>query len=116
MDVWDIVKAAGIPALLLGVIVTTWVQVRAVKRGIQALLRDRLLQGYKFYRHQGWADEDDRTNLENIYQQYHDLGANGVMDNLRERFLDLPTDPPTPAQQPAAGQPVTTPPATTTTD
>ena len=42
--VWDIIKAAGIPALLLGGIITTWIQTRAVKRGIQALLRDRLIQ------------------------------------------------------------------------
>ena len=92
--IWDIVKAAGIPALLLGVIVTSWVQIRSVKRGVQALLRDRLLQGYKFYRRQGWADEDDRSNLENIYLQYHNLGANGVMDDLHNKFLALPAEDP----------------------
>lgn len=116
---WDIIKAAGIPALLMGLIITTWLQTRAVKKGVQALLRDRLLQGYKYYRAQGWADEDDRTNLENVYQQYHALGANGVMDDLRARFLALPPDPPNPAPQtPAAVQPVSTPtaPATTTTE
>lgn len=96
--IWDIVKAAGIPALLLGVIVTSWIQIRSVKRGVQALLRDRLLQGYKFYRAQGWADEDDRTNLENVYIQYHNLGANGVMDDLRSKFLALPVGPQNPAQ------------------
>ena len=96
--IWDIVKAAGLPALLLGVIVTSFVQIRSVRRGIQALLRDRLLQGYKYYRAQGWADEDDRANLENIYVQYHNLGANGVMDNLHDRFLALPTDPPGPTR------------------
>lgn len=121
MDFWEILKAAGVPALLLGLIITTWVQTRAVKRGVQALLRDRLLQGYKYYRAQGWADENDRSNLENVYQQYHALGANGVMDNLRERFLQLPPDPPTPAPQtPGAVQPVpvttTTQPATTITN
>ena len=116
-EVWDIIKAAGIPALLLGLIITTWIQTRAVKRGVQALLRDRLLQGYKYYRMQGWADEDDRSNLENVYEQYHALGANGVMDNLRLRFLDLPLDPQAPAPNtPAAAQPVTTPPATTSTN
>lgn len=99
MEVWDIVKAAGIPALLLGVIITSWVQIVSIKRGVQALLRDRLLQGYKYYRQQGWADEDDRSNMENIYLQYHHLGANGVMDNLHDRFLGLPTDPPRTAQQ-----------------
>lgn len=96
--IWDIVKAAGVPALLLGVIVSSWVQIRSVKRGVQALLRDRLLQGYKYYRAQGWADEDDRTNLENVYVQYHGLGANGVMDDLRKKFLALPADPPKTAQ------------------
>lgn len=124
MSFWEIVKAAGVPALLLGLIITTWVQTRAVKRGVQALLRDRLIQGYKYYAAQGWADVDDRSNLENVYVQYHALGVNGVMDNLRERFLALPltqANPTTPAPQtPAAVQPgpapasTITPPATTT--
>lgn len=121
MSFWEIAKAAGVPALLLGLIITTWVQTRAVKRGVQALLRDRLLQGYKYYRAQGWADENDRANLENVYVQYHALGANGVMDDLRQRFLALPPDPPKPAPQtPGAVQPVpvttTTQPATIITD
>ena len=121
MSFWEILKAAGVPALLLGLIITTWIQTRAVKRGVQALLRDRLLQGYKYYRAQGWADENDRANLENVYVQYHALGANGVMDNLRERFLALPPDPPQPVPQtPGAVQPVpvtsTTQPATITTN
>ena len=115
---WDIVKAAGIPAILLSIIITTWVQIRAVKKGVQALLRDRLIQGYKFYRAQGWADEDDRSNMENVYQQYHALGANGVMDNLRGRFLDLPLGPQLPAPHTqATGQPAgSAAPATTTTN
>lgn len=116
MDAWEIIKAAGIPALLLGVIITSWVQIHAVKKGVQALLRDRLIQGYKFYRAQGWADEDDRSNLENVYVQYHALGANGVMDNLRQKFLDLPLGPQQPAPNgQAAGQPGNGQPAAATT-
>ena len=100
MDAWEIVKAAGVPALLLGVIITSWIQIHAVKKGVQALLRDRLIQGYKFYSHQGFADVDDRSNLENVYVQYHALGANGVMDDLRKKFLELPIeDPRRPAPQ-----------------
>jgi len=114
--VWDILKAAGVPALILGLIITQWVQIRAVKKGVQALLRDRLIQGYKYYRQQGWADEDDRANLENVYVQYHALGANGVMDNLRQKFLDLPLGPQRPAPiGRAAGQPAAGTPAATTT-
>ena len=49
----------------------------AIAMGIQALLRDRLLQGYKHYQEKGWADYEDRANLENVWQQYHALGGNG---------------------------------------
>lgn len=108
MDWWEIAKAAGIPVLLLGLIATTWSQTKAVKKGVQALLRDRLIQGYKYYTAQGWADVNDRSNMENVYQQYHALGANGVMDDLRKKFLELPLSQqqPAPHQTPAGGQPV----------
>ena len=107
MDFWEIAKAAGVPALLLGVIITSWVQIHAVKKGVQALLRDRLVQGYKVYAAQKYASVDDRSNRENVYVQYHKLGANGVMDDLRDKFLALPLDPPQPAPQTqAAAQPV----------
>lgn len=65
-------------------------QNKAIMLGVQAFLRDRLLQGYKHYLAKGWADYDDRENLENIYAQYHALGANGVMDDMRSQFLSLP--------------------------
>lgn len=112
-NVWEIVKAAGIPALLLGVIITSWVQISAVKKGVQALLRDRLIQGYKYYSHQGYAEFEERANMENVYVQYHKLGANGVMDDMRQKFLALPMENPLkPAPQTqAAAQPATSPPA-----
>lgn len=96
MSTWNWLSLLGIPAVVASIVAALWVQTVAVKRGIQALLRDRLLQGYKFYRSQGWADEDDRLNLENVYQQYHALGQNGVMDDLRAKFLQLPVVKPEP--------------------
>lgn len=65
-------------------------QNKAMMSAIQAMLRDRLLQGYRHYFAKGWADYDDRENLENIYGQYHALGKNGIMDEFRERFMALP--------------------------
>ena len=63
----------------------------AVGEGMKALLRDRLLQGYKFYINSvRWADEDDRANMENMYVQYHALGGNGDMNDLRRTFKHLP--------------------------
>ena len=89
-------------------------QNKATMLGVQALLRDRLVQGYKYYAAQKYANVDDRSNLEHVYVQYHKLGANGVMDDLREKFLALPLDPPQPAPQTqAAAQPVAVPVTTT---
>ena len=68
-------------------------QNKAIMLGVQAFLRDRLLQGYRHYITKGWADYDDRENLENIYTQYHALGANGIMDDMRKQFRTLPTQP-----------------------
>jgi len=53
----------------------------AIAEGVKALLRDRLLQGYKHYIEKGWADMDDRSNMENVWRQYHALGGNGDMND-----------------------------------
>lgn len=65
-------------------------QNKAIMLGVQAILRDRLLQGYRHGLDQGFAEYDDRENMENIYTQYHALGANGVMDDMRDKFRSLP--------------------------
>ena len=92
MSTWNWLALFGVPSIVGALIVSLWVQTKAIKRGVQALLRDRLLQGYKHYRAQGYADEDDRSNLDNIYIQYHALGKNGVMDDLHNKFLKLPIE------------------------
>ena len=63
----------------------------AIKEGVKALLRDRLLQGYKHYINDvGFADESDRANMENIYKQFKYLKGNGDMKDLRKTFRRLP--------------------------
>lgn len=63
----------------------------AIKDGVKALLKDRLIQGYKHYINDvGYADEHDRENLENVYKQYHALKGNGDMKDLRKTFRKLP--------------------------
>lgn len=70
-------------------------QTRAVMLGVQALLRDRLLQAYRHYAVQGWADYDAKQNVENIHTQYEALGPNNVMQGYHERFMALPDNSPT---------------------
>ena len=61
-----------------------------VKRGIQALLRHELYDLYNEYYPQGYAPLDVKNDFENIYMGYHNLGKNGVMDGMHERFMSLP--------------------------
>lgn len=63
----------------------------SLKLGVQALLRDRLMQGYRFFIKQGYIDISDKENYDNMYQKYHSLGKNGVMDSMHAEIMNLPT-------------------------
>ena len=63
----------------------------ALESGVQALLRDRLIYQYEKYKSRGYAPIYAKENFENLYEQYHKLGANGVMDSIHEEFKALPS-------------------------
>lgn len=65
---------------------------KALEFGVQALLRDRMLHCYNKYIDAGYAPIYAKENYENMYQQYHELGGNGVMTHLHEEFMALPTE------------------------
>lgn len=62
---------------------------KATQLGVQALLRDRLYKIYSRCKDRGYATLSERENFENLYTQYHSLGANGVMDDIRSKLLAL---------------------------
>ncbi len=62
----------------------------ANNRGTQALLRDRLLQGYHFFRKRGMVTYGEARNYENMYEAYHALGKNGIMDIIYQKFKQIP--------------------------
>ena len=62
----------------------------AQSAGLQSVLKDLLKIRYLEWINKGYAPMDARDDLEKMYQSYHRLGANGVMDALREEFLNLP--------------------------
>lgn len=64
----------------------------ALEQGVQALLRDRLYQMYYHYLEKGSAPIYARENFENMYKKYHELGANGVMDDYYHKFMNIPTE------------------------
>lgn len=65
---------------------------QAVEHGVQALLRDRMLTNFNRYTERGFAPLFTKENFENMYQQYHNLGGNGVMTQLHSEFMELPTE------------------------
>ena len=96
MTIYNWMCLVGIPGLFAGLIGFIRLQVKAnkaVRLAVQAMLRDRLLQGYKHYLEKGWADLDDRSNMENVYTQYKALKGNGDMRDLRRTFRHLPMIP-----------------------
>ena len=60
------------------------------KLGLQAVIKNTLKNRYEKWIREGQAPLDAKDDLERMYQVYHKLGANGVMDSLREKFLALP--------------------------
>ena len=85
--------------LLITILTAVWNKIKvnekkteSVQFGVQALLRDRLYQSYIHYTEKGYAPIYARENFENMYQQYHTLGANGVMDDVYKKFMCLPLE------------------------
>ena len=100
MTPYQILCLVGIPsifsaivAFLMGKVIGGFRRMEALERGVQAILRDRLYQAYNHFTEKGHAPLYARENFENMYQQYHNLGKNGVMDDIRKKFLELPSEP-----------------------
>lgn len=93
MSIQSLLTAFSVPTMLVTLILYVRTQIKAVKRGVQALLRAQLISEWNYYSEKGYAPIYARENFENVYLQYHSLGANGVMDDLRKKFLDLPDKP-----------------------
>ena len=83
---------------LAGAIITLlWTMLRAKKRendalkeGMQALLRDRIIQAYNHYSDKGWIPIYAMESIEACYKSYEELGQNGVIDNLMKQLRALP--------------------------
>lgn len=64
----------------------------AVRLGVQALLRDRLIWAHDHYMARGEYPIYARENVEEMYKRYHALGGNGTVTNLVREMDGLPTE------------------------
>lgn len=69
-------------------------QNKATMLGVQALLRDRLLQAFSHYLARGWINAGERDNVDNMYVQYEALGPNNVISDIYNQVRALPSIPP----------------------
>lgn len=62
---------------------------KAVELGVQALLRDRIVQAYYHYTERDWITLHGLENVNAMYKEYHALGGNGTVTTLVETLRDL---------------------------
>ena len=123
MDLSQILSVCGVSGIisgLVGVLIAVYVkrplekrvkdsenastrveaQNKATMLGVQALLRDRLLQAFEHYLARGWISAGERDNVENMYTQYEALGPNNVISDIYNQVRALPSI--APGAQPTA--------------
>lgn len=101
----DLLPYLGIPSILSGIVLglmkalhkyckthfaITQAENEALKNGMQALLRDRLLRNYREFVERGHAYPNEKENWKLLYDQYHALGGNGIVSSIYEKVLDIP--------------------------
>lgn len=64
-----------------------------VREGMQALLRDRIIESYNKYSEKGYCPIYAKENVKHMYAPYHALGGNDVATELVEKLLEMPTNP-----------------------
>lgn len=88
-DNWGWIFSFG--SFVIAIAIYVYVHIRALQKGVQALLRAQMIADYNHYSEKGWAPIYARENFENCWIQYEKLGKNGVMQDIRTKFLSLPT-------------------------
>lgn len=103
-NVLSILGMVGIPSLG-SIVIWLWMHNKeakrkreedynALKKGIQAILRAQMISEYnKWHEQKKYAPIWAKDNFENIWLQYESLGDNGVMNEIHNHFISLPTEP-----------------------
>ncbi len=65
----------------------------ALKAAVRSMVRDRLIQAYRYHTKHEHVPFLERESLMNMHTQYKALGGNGAIDNLMEELLELPFEP-----------------------
>ncbi len=61
---------------------------QSLKKGVQALLRNSMLQSRRNFKQNGCTVQD-KSDFENMYLCYHTLGQNGVMTEIYHEVMGM---------------------------
>ena len=61
----------------------------AFRASLLALTRDRILQGYRYYKRNGGISAQDLETMNKLYIAYHALGGNGTITAVHDKILEL---------------------------
>ena len=92
---WSIISPiiTGVAAPAVGYLYKKYKQAdarqKAVELGVQALLRDRIVQSYYHYEERGWITLHGLENVNAMYKEYHALGGNGTVTALVNTIHEL---------------------------
>ena len=64
-----------------------------MKKTMQKDVRRSLRQDGKMYCDRGYASQQEKTEFDELYWAYHNLGKNGVVDSLHDKVMNLPDEP-----------------------
>lgn len=93
MNVYQWICFIGLPSLS-AIFLFFWKQIQGIRLGVKALLRAQMVDLYNKWYERGYAPIYAKDNFENLWVQYHAIkGPNGVMDDIHDKFMALPTEP-----------------------
>ena len=62
----------------------------ALRASLLALTRDRILQGYRYYRRESGISTQDLETMGKLYAAYHALGGNGTITAVYSKITAFP--------------------------
>ena len=65
---------------------------KIVAQGVEALLRDRIIESYHKYEKANKCPIYAKENVRRLYIPYHRLGGNDVATELVNKMLEMPTN------------------------
>jgi len=87
---WIEVLFGGITTIVSGAFVYIYRQFKAIKMGMQAMLRNGIIEQYNKYMEKGYIPIYAMENVTAMYKEYHALGGNGTITELYKELLELP--------------------------